>query len=67
MGLVSNPIPQNDKDTSVFLLYLGPKLGGSLAGQKSAKLDIGTQYFLNYSPKLEKIDPIPPKPQNIDI
>ena len=41
--------------------------GPSKAGQKSAKMDIWAQYFLNYSPKLEKNDSIPPKPQNIDI
>ena len=41
--------------------------GGPLAGQKSAKMDIGAHYFLNYSPKLENLDPSPPKPQNIDI
>ena len=30
-------------------------------------MDIYAQYFLNYSPKLENIDPVPPKPQNTDI
>ena len=41
-----------------------PDSGGSLAGQKSVKMDIWAQYFLNYSPKLENIDPSTPKPQN---
>ena len=40
---------------------------GSFAGQKRVKMDIYAQYFLNYSPKLENIDPVPPKPQNTDI
>ena len=30
-------------------------------------MDIYAQYFLNYSPKLENIDPSTPKPQNTDI
>ena len=30
-------------------------------------MDIGAQYFLNYSPKLENLDPSTPKPQNIDV
>ena len=30
-------------------------------------MDIYAQYFLNYSPKLENLDPSPPKPQNIEV
>ena len=35
--------------------------------RKGAKMDIGQDCFLNYSPKLENLDPPMPKPQNIDI
>ena len=38
-----------------------------IIGLKSMKIDIGQHYMCNYCPKLEKLNPWPPKPLNIGI